>query len=454
VNESRSLRTDWFSLTAPLDRRIYLMSGLGLAAIKYLGDASLIVMATGRIWKPTDYLVVTHSLLTMPMKEAPSWLLPALGLWTLPFLWIGEIFTLRRALDAEWSPWWALGFFVPYFNYAVMALFCILPSSEPVPRRKDAGKPERQLLASALLAIAAGVIFGLLMTSLAVVIKGQYSATLFFGTPFAMGALAAFILNREHPASMAETIQMTTFMFVFVGGALFLLAFEGFICLAIAFPIGLLAGLLGAVMGRAIANCGRRSMPPAAAALLVLPLSLFLEPAHSAGKILHEVQSSVEINAPPHLVWPHVVAFQPIPEPEDWLFRASIAYPRSAHINGAGVGAVRYCVFSTGPFVEPITRWEPGARLAFDVTSSPDPLRELSIYSNLSPPHLHGYLRSQRGEFRLVALSGGRTRLEGSTWYEIEMAPEGYWQLWSDFLIHRIHNRVLDHIKLEVESSR
>jgi hypothetical protein len=31
------------------------------------------------------------------------------------------------------------------------------------------------------------------------------------------------------------------------------------------------------------------------------------------------------------------------------------------------------------------------------------------------------------------------------------MAPEGYWQTFSDALIHRIHQRVLDHIKQEVE---
>jgi hypothetical protein len=185
--------------------------------------------------------------------------------------------------------------------------------------------------------------------------------------------------------------------------------------------------------------------------MLLLPLSLALEPPRTAGKILHEVQSSIEINAPPNSVWPHVVAFEPIPEPSDMLFRLGIAYPQSARIEGTAIGAVRYCNFSTGPFIEPITHWEPGVRLGFDVLRSPDPLRELSLYSNLSPPHLHGYLRSRCGEFRLIALPGGRTRLEGSTWYEIEMAPEGYWQLWSDYLIHRIHNRVLDHIKTETE---
>jgi hypothetical protein len=60
-------------------------------------------------------------------------------------------------------------------------------------------------------------------------------------------------------------------------------------------------------------------------------------------------------------------------------------------------------------------------------------------------------LRSRRGEFLLIALPSGQTRLEGRTWYEIEMGPEIYWQVWSDFLIHRIHDRVLEHIKFEAE---
>ena len=69
-------------------------------------------------------------------------------------------------------------------------------------------------------------------------------------------------------------------------------------------------------------------------------------------------------------------------------------------------------------------------------------------------PDLHGYLRSRRGEFRLVDLGNGRTRVEGSTWYQIEMAPEAYWQIISDALIHRTHERVLQHIKSEVEGDQ
>jgi hypothetical protein len=118
------------------------------------------------------------------------------------------------------------------------------------------------------------------------------------------------------------------------------------------------------------------------------------------------------------------------------------------------VGATRYCIFSTGTFVEPITVWDRPRRLAFDVTDQPHTMKELSPYRNVHAPHLlNGTLRSRRGEFRLIELPGGRTRLEGRTWYEFGMYPQPYWTVWSDSIIHAIHLRVLDHIRTLSEAS-
>ena len=65
---------------------------------------------------------------------------------------------------------------------------------------------------------------------------------------------------------------------------------------------------------------------------------------------------------------------------------------------------------------------------------------------------MHGYVNSKKGEFRLVALADGRTRIDGASWYEIDMQPEAYWSMWTDASVHAIHRRVLEHIKKEVES--
>jgi hypothetical protein len=244
-------------------------------------------------------------------------------------------------------------------------------------------------------------------------------------------------------------------MFVAVAGTTFLTGGDGALCILMALPLSLVSGLMGATLGRFIARGSRtRDLPPSIAVMLILPVWAATESSSITRPIVHEVQTSVDIAAPPDLVWPHVIAFAPITEPPDLLFRLGIAYPERADLVGEGVGAIRYCRFSTGPFVEPITVWEPGRRLSFDVTESPAPMRELSLYAGLHPPHLDGILRSRRGQFRLVPLATGGTRLEGSTWYEVTMAPEAYWQVISDALIHRIHERVLDHIKNEVERER
>lgn len=47
----------------------------------------------------------------------------------------------------------------------------------------------------------------------------------------------------------------------------------------------------------------------------------------------------------------------------------------------------------------------------------------------------------------MVPLPHERTRLEGSTWYTLDMSPAPYRSLWSDALIHQIHARVLEHVK-------
>lgn len=73
-------------------------------------------------------------------------------------------------------------------------------------------------------------------------------------------------------------------------------------------------------------------------------------------------------------------------------------------------------------------------------------MREWSPF-NIHPPHLNNFLVSHGGQFHLIELPDGRTRLEGTTWYEHHMWPAPYWQLWSDLLIHRIHRRVLEHVK-------
>jgi uncharacterized membrane protein YhaH (DUF805 family) len=442
-------------LDTPLKRVPYAAAGFSLAILKYVVDAGLIAYGTGVFWRPFDYLDTVHSLLLTRAPHVPYWLTLALMLWLVPFVAIGVFLTMRRALDAGWSPWWSLVFFVPYANYVLMAALCLWPSSDKYAlTERGREQPHSNLVTNSVTGVIAGVLFGLLMVGTAVVLKGNYAFGLFIGTPVGMGAVAGYFLSRGYEPEFNEILAVVALMLGCIAGALLLMAFEGLVCIAMAFPFAFVFALFGAMVGREIARGGRAIRRSAASAMILIPVFTLVEPANLTGNTLHEVKSSVVIDAAPGEVWPHVIAFSPMAAPTEWKFRLGLAYPRYAHIEGSGIGAVRYCEFSTGPFVEPITAWEPAKRLAFDVRSSPDPLKELSLYENVEPRHLRGYVRSKRGEFRLIALPGGRTRLEGSTWYELQMAPEAYWSLWVDSTIHDIHDRVLEHIKSEVESTQ
>lgn len=426
-------------------------------ALKYAGDALLVYLALGRGWMPADYLLALWYSPLSKLAGAPTWLLWSMGLWSLPFIVLGVHLTMRRAIDVRWTPWIALAFFIPFVNYGLMLALCVIPAAPAGSDVSGADATSDGLGARRawVTAVATGTAFGVLLILFAVYAVRSYAAALFLGTPYAVGVVTGFLLARRRPETGTwETGTAGATAVAVIGTIAILTAFEGLVCVVMALPLSLPLAVLGATTGRAMATRGQTAAGPISLGLVVLPAAMLMEPAPGTHAAVREVLTTIEIAAPPSAVWPIVVAFPPMAEPTDWIFRAGIAYPRSARIVGSGAGAIRYCEFSTGAFVEPITAWEPDRRLAFSVTDSPAPLQELSPYATVRAPHLDGYLRSRRGEFRLVALPDGRTRLEGRTWYELDMAPEWYWRGLSDWTIHRIHARVLQHIKVQVEASR
>ena len=357
----------WWTFGQPVHPRDYLRHGLLLTALKYSGDVLLVRLATGSFWTPLDYLRSIPFLLAIRLEGAPSWVLPTMALWTLPFLWAGISLTLRRALDAGWSAWTTLGFFIPVVNYGLMAVLCLAPSRvAPAPKERPRSYEPR--LPSALLAMAAGVLFGLGMVVLTVLRLGQYGLALFFGTPFAIGALTAFLFNRRYPASRQESAQVTMMTLLLTAGSLFLLGNEGVVCLLMALPLGLVVGLMGAAVGRAAALHGHPELPPSAVALALVPLGAVLEPRGVTGRVLHEVRSSVVIDAPPLEVWKHVIAFRPLPEPTDLVFRLASPTrdtPRSrARAPGRSAGAC-------SPPAPSSSRLRPGSRAGAWRSTSP-----------------------------------------------------------------------------------
>lgn len=283
----------------------------------------------------------------------------------------------------------------------------------------------------------------------------SYGFSLFVGAPFTLGMISVLLFGFSRPQPLGACLAVAMAATAAAGVAILLVALEGFICLIMAAPIAFTLSLFGAVVGYAIQSrpwLYDQALTVTLAVLGALPALMAAESANEPEPAVRAIHTEVIIAAPPDKVWPHVIAFPPLPEPEDWLFRAGVAYPQKAVIHGSGVGAVRHCIFSTGTFVEPIDVWDPPSLLRFRVTEQPHSMQEWSPY-HIHPAHLH-YLQSHKGQFRLEALPAGRTRLVGTTWYSNRMWPAAYWNLWSDHIIHRIHSRVLTHIQKLAEGPK
>jgi len=223
------------------------------------------------------------------------------------------------------------------------------------------------------------------------------------------------------------------------------------VCLIMALPLALPLAAFGGYCAYLVQKHRRQTNAPVflSALLLVAPGIEYIEHVIARPSPVFAVRTAIDVNAPPEKVWNSVIAFSEIPAPTEWMFRAGIAYPMRAQMLGTGVGAERHCVFSTGSFVEPIQVWDAPHLLKFSVTSNPPPMEEWTPYHQIEPPHLHGFLVSEGGQFLLTPLPNGRTRLEGTTWYHHGLWPSPYWRLWSDAIIHQIHPRVLKHIQAE-----
>jgi hypothetical protein len=461
------MKTSFADLWRPsgaVDRGTYALVGLLGFALKHNLDRLVAGYGFHRPWTLFNYWVPVRDVARITELRGTEAVFPGtMVALSLPFIWVGVILTLKRLRSASLPSQLVAFFFVPFLNLAFFLVLCLLPARERSSVEHTAqGEKESfvnrlipdSALGSAALSILVTVPFGLGFALLASQVLANYGWGLFVALPFAMGFAAALIYGARQPRSLSGCVGVACLSTALLGVALLALAFEGVICLIMAVPIALPLAAFGGICAYGVQRRRwlRNDAPVFLSALLIFVPSLeWVEHAVAAPSPVFVVRSAIEIHAPSEQVWKQVVAFSEIPSPREWMFRAGIAYPIRAEIRGTGPGAERHCVFSTGAFVEPIEVWDEPHQLKFSVASNPPPMEEWTPYSHIDPPHLHGFLVSEGGQFLLTPLPDGGTRLEGTTWYHHGLWPSAYWRLWSDVIIHQIHMRVLKHIRDEVE---
>jgi hypothetical protein len=459
----------------------------------------------------------SRTLEAITVSRTDQWFSLTMLLVSLPFIWTGVALSLHRLRAAGLPLGLILLFFVPLVNLLFFLVLVLMPTRteipadaladddqdreefsgpaasggdtriapsvsppipprpprtavtgqapRPAPRRAPARfEPLREMhrsivlesyWRSGLVALAVTVPLAVLGVILAAEVLHSYAFGLFVGAPFAVGMISVLLFGFSRPQPFGPCVLVALAGSALTGFALLGFRIEGVVCLVMASPIMVPLVFLGAMVGYAIQSrpwLNGQTTYVTLAILVVLPALMAAESAHEPEPEVRAVETEIVIDAPPDKVWALVIAFPPLPEPDEWLFHTGVAYPLRAEIHGHGVGAVRHCVFTTGTFVEPIEIWDESRLLRFAVTEQPEPMREWSPY-HIHPAHLDHYLVSRKGQFALKALPGGRTRLVGTTWYSNRMWPAAYWHLWSDYIIQRIHARVLTHIRSLAEAA-
>ena len=303
---------------------------------------------------------------------------------------------------------------------------------------------------SIIVLLTIAIVFAIGYTS--IYFFGNYGWTVFVFAPFVIGFLPSYFASKKLELSKRDCYSLSFTTLLVSTIALLVLALEGMICIIMALPILMLLVWFGAYIGFSMNH--KKPMLNNATTIVILALYslgfLSFDYINEPNSLI-AIKTNIVVKAPIEKVWQNVVTFDTIAEPNEFIFKTGIAYPKNATIKGTGVGAIRYCNFTTGSFVEPIRTWNEPNLLQFSVESQPVPMNELNPFWNVHPPHLDGYFRSNKGEFRLKKIANNETLLQGTTWYEVDIYPEFYWKLWSDLIIHKIHKRVLNHIKKESE---
>ena len=444
-----------------ISRGRYLTTGVILFALKHNLDRALAFLFHYP-WGPFNYFVFYSSnegIVGLRQQDAGFYAL--LLLLALPFIWIGTVLTVRRLRDADLPEALVVLFFLPVINLIFFAILAAIPSSS---RRASSYSTFSTFVGRLIPESELGsAVFGILVTTLLTGVEvvfttnglGNYGWGLFVGIPCFLGLSSTMIYSFHRPRALGMCLLVATLSTALVGATLFAIAVEGAICLMMALPLALVLALFGAFIGWVFQHrpsFATSNLRVVSTGFLLLPALILAE--HFLGETppLYEVKTSVVIKSDLETVWTHVVTFSELPPPTEAMFKTGLAYPIRAEMHGRGPGAVRHCIFSTGPFVEPITTWDEPHLLQFDVSEQPRPMEELSLYNDLRPPHLDHYFIARRGQFELKALPDGTTLLEGTTWYQNRFWPAAYWRLWSDYIINGIHNRVLLHIKTLAES--
>jgi hypothetical protein len=439
-----------FSFNGRIGRLGYALAVAAIFAAQYLFAASCTVaLGRGVSLDAWFWLLPLRTLVTLP--NAPASLLAVAMAATLVVDTLLAALSFRRTADGHVTIPIAILAVMPVVQFLVILALLVPPSRAATPPPEDVQPSDerRDLAAAAMGGLVGGGVCAA-ATALSALGFGVYGYSLFIVTPVVIGAIAGFVANRRVELSVGATIGVVLVALLIAAFALIGLAFEGAVCIVMAAPLVIPMAIVGGLLGRVQARRGRPSAQAAVFSLAVLPALFAFERAITA-EVSFTTTESVVIAAPSATVWRALIDPAPIRERPSLPFRLGLAYPVSGRLLGAGVGAARLGLFSTGVAQERITVWRPNQALAFAVLADPPMMHEMNPNPHVNAPHLLGYFHTASASFTLTPLPGGRTRLVVSAPNTMRIEPALYWLPLARWATHEDERRVLRHYRRVAE---
>ena len=260
-------------------------------------------------------------------------------------------------------------------------------------------------------------------------------------------ALCRVYFHKAGPSDLFAAAIATALMIVIVLAAV---ASPVLICLTIAAPLWLVGAIAGGFASQLVIK-----RPPTTQVLLIASLigatatALWLEPRIGYPTDRYTVVRSVEINASPEQIWPHLLALADFKAGEGrWNVSQDILgvpRPVAAIVNGEGVGTIRSARWQRDVwFEEHITTWKPGEQLEWKFVF-PEGSTFTGIDQHIDPRGPN--LVVETGGYKLTPLPNESTRLDLFTTYKASTAVNAYSSLWGELIIGDVQTNILTIVK-------
>lgn len=248
--------------------------------------------------------------------------------------------------------------------------------------------------------------------------------------PFGMGVCAAYFWRdlKLEGGQFIKTILLNFLVTLLGAIAIFR---EGAICLVMAGPLLLViigaGSWYGVTFWKKYPFLGVSVVP----VLLVLMVADVVTP-----KTFHSrVTAQFHSRATPAALWRYAASYPANPHPPNWwLWKMGMPAPVSLR-GQTRVGGRRDCQMTGDIWVgSKVTAIVPNRQIDFVIDRQP------------AHPEALNHFISERGRIEFTPDGKGGTRLRATSWYQLQVYPGAYFNLFMAPVFHRLHRRVFEHM--------